>query len=257
SKNIIRKCQSIPLSTFAGLQSLSTVLEYNLEVLEYLNFSDSAHGFGFTQPSGASCQTITVPLCRDLPYTETVLPNVLGHATQEEAGSAAFQFASLVRLGCSAHLKTFVCSVYTPECVSGTPRPPCRTVCEAKRGCEGFMASFDVSWPAELQCDSFPEDKCVSVSHGKETQLDTGKHAGISTLSAKGVKCNFIQTTTQESCFHCQLLDSPSDFISCSFPTDVKCRRTSREADRRGLLCSWKKSVYYSANFNNTISSYE
>ncbi|TNN51864.1 Frizzled-1 [Liparis tanakae] len=128
---------------------------------------ENAHDFGLTQPSAASCQTISVPLCRDLPYTETVLPNVLGHATQEEAGTAAFQFASLVRLGCSTHLKPFVCSVYTPECVEGTPRPPCRTLCEhARSDCQSLMSKFGLRWPDSLKCDAFTTESCEHYGVG-------------------------------------------------------------------------------------------
>ncbi|XP_040901254.1 uncharacterized protein LOC121186553 isoform X1 [Toxotes jaculatrix] len=125
-----------------------------------------------TQPSAAtSCQTISVPLCKDLPYTETVLPNVLGHKTQEEAGLEIHQFAPLVKVECSPHLKSFLCSVYTPECVSGQARPPCRTLCEqARSGCEPLMNKFGFKWPETLRCEAFTMESCehfgVSSSGG-------------------------------------------------------------------------------------------
>ncbi|KAK2909765.1 uncharacterized protein [Channa argus] len=119
----------------------------------------------------ASCQTITVPLCSELPYTETVLPNILGHRTQEDASREIYNYYPLVRLGCSPHLKPFLCSVYTPECVSGKPRPPCRTLCEqALSGCESLMNKFGFKWPESLKCDAFTTESCehygVSSSGG-------------------------------------------------------------------------------------------
>uniref|UniRef100_A0A3Q3IVU4 FZ domain-containing protein n=1 Tax=Monopterus albus TaxID=43700 RepID=A0A3Q3IVU4_MONAL len=98
--------------------------------------------------------TITVPLCKDLPYNETVLPNMLGHNTQDDAGLEIHQFYPLIEEECSPHLKPFLCSVYTPECVSGKPRPPCRTRCEQARfSCEPLMSRFGFSWPEALKCD--------------------------------------------------------------------------------------------------------
>uniref|UniRef100_A0A3Q3GM07 FZ domain-containing protein n=1 Tax=Labrus bergylta TaxID=56723 RepID=A0A3Q3GM07_9LABR len=108
-----------------------------------------------TIPSGV-CQKISVPLCIGLPYTETVLPNLLGHVHQRDVDQAIQTFASLVQVECSPHLKPFLCSVFTPECQSGRPRPPCRTLCEQARFscCEDLMHSFGVSWPEELQCNN-------------------------------------------------------------------------------------------------------
>jgi len=44
------------------------------------------------------CETVTIPMCRDMPYNETFLPNNLGHATQEEAGYEAHQYYALVKV---------------------------------------------------------------------------------------------------------------------------------------------------------------
>ncbi|XP_030013328.1 uncharacterized protein LOC115435202 isoform X1 [Sphaeramia orbicularis] len=108
-----------------------------------------------------TCQTITIPLCTGLSYTETVLPNILGHRTQENAGLEVGQFYPLVKVECSPQLKPFLCSVYTPECVSGRPRPPCRTLCEkARSGCEPLMTKFGFSWPESLKCEAFTTESC-------------------------------------------------------------------------------------------------
>ncbi len=125
----------------------------------------SFQGTDFRLTSLGTCQTITVPLCTDLPYTETFLPNSLGHKNQEDISLEIHQFAPLVRVECSPHLKLFLCSVYTPECVSRKPRPPCRTLCEHVRsGCEPLMTKFGFQWPESLRCEKFTTESCENVS---------------------------------------------------------------------------------------------
>ncbi|XP_028984234.1 uncharacterized protein LOC114842671 isoform X2 [Betta splendens] len=111
--------------------------------------------------SPATCQAISVPLCSDLPYTQTMLPNLLGHTSQGDAALEMHQFYPLVKVGCSPYLKLFLCSVYTPECVSGKTQPPCRALCEqARSGCESLMNKFGFQWPERLQCNGFPTEPC-------------------------------------------------------------------------------------------------
>ncbi|XP_028282342.1 atrial natriuretic peptide-converting enzyme-like [Parambassis ranga] len=131
---------------------------------------EEAPAIGSADPS-SGCQPITVPMCKDLPYTQTVLPNFLSHRTQEDIALEINQFIPLVKVQCSPHLKPFLCSVYTPECVAGKPRAPCRTLCEqARSGCEPLMNRFGFQWSANLKCESFTTDTCehygVSSSGG-------------------------------------------------------------------------------------------
>ncbi|XP_029307717.1 uncharacterized protein LOC115021411 [Cottoperca gobio] len=123
--------------------------------------------FSLTQTSSATCEDISVPLCRDLPYTQTVLPNILGHSKQEDAGLEIHQFFPMVKMGCSPHLRPFLCSMYIPECVSGIPRPPCRTLCEhARSGCEPLMAKFGFQWPEALRCEALTTESCEHYGVG-------------------------------------------------------------------------------------------
>lgn len=104
------------------------------------------------------CQPISIPLCRQLPYNQTILPNLLGHSSQEDAGLEVHQFYPLVQVRCSAHLRFFLCSMYAPVCtVLEYAIPPCKSLCElARRGCEGLMNKFGFQWPERLQCHNFP-----------------------------------------------------------------------------------------------------
>ena len=115
-----------------------------------------------TMPS--TCEPISIPLCKDLPYNQTRFPNLLNHTSQETAGLEIHQFYPLVKVQCSPALKPFLCSVYAPVCsvLPGIIKPS-RSLCNtARRGCETLMNKFGFHWPAKLSCDKFPE-KRVSI----------------------------------------------------------------------------------------------
>jgi frizzled protein 1/7 len=107
-------------------------------------------------------------MCQGLPYDQTIMPNVLGHQNQEDAGLELHQFFPLVQVGCSPYLKLFLCIVYVPVCtIIEEPIPPCRELClKAKGGCEPLMSQFGFTWPDSLDCDQFPKDG-LCVSHTK------------------------------------------------------------------------------------------
>lgn len=122
-------------------------------------------------PQHGYCQPISIPLCRQLPYNQTILPNLLGHSSQEDAGLEVHQFYPLVQVRCSAHLRFFLCSMYAPVCtVLEQAIPPCRSLCElARRGCEGLMNKFGFQWPKRLQCHNFPVHGAGQICVGQNT----------------------------------------------------------------------------------------
>ena len=74
------------------------------------------------------CEPITIPLCANIEYNMTIVPNLLGHTKQEQAGMEVHQFFPLVKVQCSAHLQMFLCAVYAPVCtILEYPLPPCRS----------------------------------------------------------------------------------------------------------------------------------
>ncbi|KAJ8354176.1 hypothetical protein SKAU_G00217430 [Synaphobranchus kaupii] len=114
------------------------------------------------QASEESCEPITVPLCKDIAYNKTRMPNILRHLQQEDAGLEIHQFYPLVKVQCSRDLQLFLCSVYVPECELGKVTLPCRSLCEsAKQGCEALMNKFGFVWPESLACQLFSEESCV------------------------------------------------------------------------------------------------
>jgi len=104
------------------------------------------------------CEAIQIPLCKDIQYNETIMPNLLQHTKQEDAGLEVHQFFPLVKVQCSKQLRFFLCTMYVPVCtVMPDAIPPCRSLCiQARTGCESLMNKFGFEWPASLVCDKFP-----------------------------------------------------------------------------------------------------
>uniref|UniRef100_A0A0P4W0I8 FZ domain-containing protein n=1 Tax=Scylla olivacea TaxID=85551 RepID=A0A0P4W0I8_SCYOL len=109
---------------------------------------------------GPQCEEIKIPMCRQMPYNLTRLPNLLHHSTQENAQLAIEQFKLLGWTKCSDQLEFFLCSMYAPICTVdfvSEAIPPCRSVCEdARDGCEPLLAKFDIPWPPALACEALP-----------------------------------------------------------------------------------------------------
>ncbi|KAM9843831.1 frizzled-2-like [Aulostomus maculatus] len=124
-----------------------------------LLISSQYHGDnGIVIPEHGFCQPISIPLCTDIAYNQTIMPNLVGHYNQEDAGLEVHQFYPLVKVQCSPELKFFLCSMYAPVCtVLEKAIPPCRSICErAKQGCEALMNKFGFQWPDRLRCENFP-----------------------------------------------------------------------------------------------------
>ncbi len=41
---------------------------------------------GIDRPGHGKCEPITIPLCKDIAYNETIMPNLLNHQKQDDAG---------------------------------------------------------------------------------------------------------------------------------------------------------------------------
>uniref|UniRef100_A0A3Q0RPE9 Frizzled class receptor 7a n=1 Tax=Amphilophus citrinellus TaxID=61819 RepID=A0A3Q0RPE9_AMPCI len=129
------------------------------------------HERGIFIPEHGFCQPISIPLCTDIAYNQTIMPNLLGHTNQEEAGLEVHQFYPLVKVQCSLDLKFFLCSMYAPVCtVLDQAIPPCRSLCErARQGCEALMNKFGFQWPERLRCENFPIHGAGEICVGQNT----------------------------------------------------------------------------------------
>jgi hypothetical protein len=56
--------------------------------------------FNFNE-NPATCEEISVPMCRNMPYNFTLMPNQLNHKTQQDAALEVHQFWALVEINCS------------------------------------------------------------------------------------------------------------------------------------------------------------
>uniref|UniRef100_T1J176 Frizzled-4 n=1 Tax=Strigamia maritima TaxID=126957 RepID=T1J176_STRMM len=105
------------------------------------------------------CERITIPMCQDMPYNLTRMPNYMGHAEQSEAAIEVHEFIPLVEIGCSKHLKFFLCSLYAPMCSEQVDLaiPSCQSICEeVKTHCLPILQQFNFNWPRMLNCSRLP-----------------------------------------------------------------------------------------------------
>jgi frizzled 1/7 len=146
---------------------------------EVSSLSSSNDNINF--PHHGLCEPITIPLCLDIQYNSTIMPNLFGHSKQEEAALEVHQFVPLVKVHCSPDLKFFLCSLYAPPCtILDHPIPPCRSLCESARVCESIMKTFDFDWPENLECTKFPLDGGEEICIAQNTTGSTQSPGGMS-----------------------------------------------------------------------------
>lgn len=105
------------------------------------------------------CEKIDVPLCGQIGYFNTFMPNKFNMDTQYEAALELHKYWPLVHMNCSQDLRFFLCSMYLPICLEQYPLyiPSCRSVCErAKSGCESILEERGFHWPEQWKCSKFP-----------------------------------------------------------------------------------------------------
>lgn len=126
-------------------------------------------------PQHGRCEPITIQYCQHLKYNQTIFPNMLNHARQEDAGAEIHQFTPFIKVNCSPDLKLFLCSVYAPVCtILNEPIKPCRHLCESVRhNCEELATKYTFNWPKELECSKFPvlnNDNVICFGNNNVTQ---------------------------------------------------------------------------------------
>lgn len=187
--------------------------------------SDKSSGSSMSYSSlGSRCELITIPMCREIGYNLTSMPNELNHETQEEAGMEAHQFWPLVEIGCSPDLRFFLCSMYTPICIEDyhKPLPPCRSVCErARAGCNPLMQQYGFSWPERMACEKLPRHGVDPESLCMEQNNKTDHSAGSNQQSVtpkppkkNSAKCKPGKNGSTKHCQSEQTSHSPKEHVS-------------------------------------------
>lgn len=182
SKQIV--CTSHGLLVILLILTVTTSLGYSQE---------SARNTNLEQPTHGLCEPITIPICKDIGYNQTFMPNILGHETQTDAGLEVTTYHPLVKINCSPQLSLFLCALYLPVCtILTTPIPPCRSVCIAARdGCSELMNRFGHDWPEYMACDKFPDSPSLCVGPNKSSSASSHN-----TNSDKSYIQNNIHTRT-------------------------------------------------------------
>ncbi|XP_038078485.1 uncharacterized protein LOC119745891 [Patiria miniata] len=147
-----------------NITDLKSAGNYTFEVTALNNFGEGPKIFldvpAFHNDIGTGCENITVQMCQSgIDYSQTAMPNSLGHWNQEDAGLEIHQFSTLVEVECSSYARTFLCAMSTPRCTTGPSSTllPCRDLCvQARNGCEEFLIKYGFSWPEGLTCESLP-----------------------------------------------------------------------------------------------------
>ena len=139
---------------------------------------------GPSRPS-SKCEPITIPMCQDVPYNYTRMPNLMGHQDQAAAAIEVHEFKPLVEMGCSRYLKFFLCSIYAPMCADQVdlPIPACQTLClEVKNRCAPVLKSLNFPWPEALECDKLPMPEnglCMEHPDIEEAQQGSGRQEQV------------------------------------------------------------------------------
>jgi hypothetical protein len=124
----------------------------------------------------AKCEPLHSTFCAYMGYSQTSLPNRVGHRSQIQAEKQMSRFLPFIRANCSNALKDFICATYLPPCSS--PQfpivKPCRELClMSKHECASLMKAFAFSWPESLDCHELPsiaEEDCI-IRHDTKIPL--------------------------------------------------------------------------------------
>nr|ALS30887.1 frizzled1/2/7 [Platynereis dumerilii] len=195
--------------------------------------------YNVEQPQHGRCEPITVPLCKDIQYNETIMPNLLNHQKQDDAGLEVHQFFPLVKVQCSPYLKFFLCAMYVPVCtVLDDAIPPCKSLCvSARTGCETLMNRFGFQWPESLDCEKFPVSG-LCVGENKTEPVGPTQHTPVRTTPSHN---NSKHRTSDHSGAHFQC---PGEFeVDPTFK--YKLRIGDQVAENCGFPCDAENDFFF------------
>ncbi|XP_069770457.1 frizzled-1-like [Narcine bancroftii] len=192
---------------------------------------------GISIPDHGFCQPISIPLCTDIAYNQTIMPNLLGHTNQEDAGLEVHQFYPLVKVQCSPELKFFLCSMYAPVCtVLEQAIPPCRSLCErARQGCEALMNKFGFQWPESLRCENFPVHGSMDLCVG-QNKTEKGSPTLDPTQSLPDVGTIRPRENPSRDKFMCPRVLKVPTYLNYHFLGEKDCGAPCESSRTNGLM---------------------
>ncbi|XP_063244169.1 frizzled-10-like [Bacillus rossius redtenbacheri] len=120
------------------------------------------------------CERLVLPLCQDIGYNLTAMPNLMGQDDQIHADRAMQAYLPLVHYNCSSQLRLFLCSLFAPLCTEQLlgPVPPCRSLCDqVQADCQPVTESLELPWPALLNCSRLPDDAALCVGPPRDDEV--------------------------------------------------------------------------------------
>uniref|UniRef100_A0ACB8E6P6 Uncharacterized protein n=1 Tax=Sphaerodactylus townsendi TaxID=933632 RepID=A0ACB8E6P6_9SAUR len=111
--------------------------------------------------TSTKCVDISLGSCSDVPYSQTIFPNLLDQKSREVIEYSPEYILmgvlhNLLQGECNPDLRLLGCSVVAPKCEGGKVIKPCRHRCEAlKKNCFPAFDAIDMAWPYFLDCDRF------------------------------------------------------------------------------------------------------
>ena len=113
-----------------------------------------------TAPPPMCLPIVQIPICEEMPWNYTFLPNLRGQTSLLDAHLEVQLFQPLIEERCSQVIAHFLCSIYAPFCDPERPTlrtRPCRRLCEHMRdGCEEtFFEKSNLPWPDVLVCEQY------------------------------------------------------------------------------------------------------
>ncbi|KAI6239455.1 hypothetical protein M3Y99_00580500 [Aphelenchoides fujianensis] len=172
-----------------------------------------------SQQLNGKCVPIAMDACTEIPYNMTIFPNLLQHASQEDANAEIQQYAMLLRARCSPYFKFFLCSLFAPVCtVLDKPIPPCRHLClSAKSGCEEVMNRYGYRWPEILNCNKFPDPPEMCV--GENTTKSAKPTDSPAAATKRELECPHMMKVLSKSRYVLQIANTTIE--QCSLPCDA------------------------------------
>lgn len=214
-------------------------------------------------PSHGKCEPIRIPTCKDVPYNETIMPNLLNHKTQEDARMELRQFSPLVATQCSKQLPFFLCSMYAPVCTVLTKAvPPCRALCHRVRTeCEISMNDIGFKWPETLNCEEFPVSGLCVGGERSETKSTVTTQQPVQETPTETTTTTILPSFGPKNEYHycsvCSLYGYPINPYCRNCHDDSGCdtiqaggeNYTHCEID--GVRCSAKSGIEFKALGNH------
>uniref|UniRef100_A0AAY3ZYM6 FZ domain-containing protein n=1 Tax=Denticeps clupeoides TaxID=299321 RepID=A0AAY3ZYM6_9TELE len=123
----------------------------------------------------AKCIENVLSYCMDMPYTQTMFPNLVDHRNRDTTELSTEYLLlsvvdSLLSGECVPDLRMLGCSVLTPRCENEKVLRPCRSTCEAvHKRCTHAFEAIRMAWPYFLDCDRFfvsEEEGCYDPLEG-------------------------------------------------------------------------------------------